>query len=58
MVFGVFCREVLAERLLKISQQSFAEQLADKYGIEFGKSLPLPVETKLAEFDKNEALKN
>ena len=41
--------------MLRISQQTFAEQLADQYGIELGKSVPLPVGTKLAEFDKNEA---
>ena len=40
---------------LNISQQSFAEQLGDEYGIEYGKSVPLPVGTALAEFDKNEA---
>ena len=40
---------------MKISQQTFAEQLADEYGIEFGKSIPLPVGTKLAKFDKDEA---
>ena len=32
---------------LKISQQMFAEQLADDYGMEFGKSVPLPVGTNL-----------
>ena len=37
--------------MLKISQQTYAEQFADEYGIEFGKSVPLPVGTKLAEFD-------
>ena len=29
--------------VLNISQQTFAEQLADEYEIEFGKSVPLPV---------------
>ena len=41
--------------MLKISQQTFAEQWADEYGIEFGKSVPLPVGTNLAKFDKDEA---
>ena len=43
------------KRVLKISQETFAEQLADEYGIEFGKSDRLFFVTKLAEFDKNEA---
>ena len=34
--------------VLKISQPTFAEQLADEYGIGFGKNVPLPVGTKLA----------
>ena len=29
--------------------------MADEYGIEFGKSVPLPVATRLAEFDESEA---
>ena len=41
--------------MLKISQQTFAKQLADEYGIEFGKSVPLLVGTKRAKFDKDEA---
>ena len=41
--------------MLKTSPQTFAEQLADEYEIEFGKSAPLHVGTNLAEFDKNEA---
>ena len=40
---------------MKISQQTFAEKLADEYGIEFGKSVPVSVGTRLAEFDENEA---
>eukprot|EP00904_Undaria_pinnatifida_P006166 jgi/Undpi1/267/HiC_scaffold_1.g00263.m1 len=43
---------------LKISQQTFAEQLADEYGIEYGRSVPLSIGTKLADFDKNEASGN
>ena len=42
----------------KISQQTFAEQLANEDGIEFGKSIPLPVGTRLAKFDKNETPAN
>ena len=58
MVFGI--RGVSTERdwekrLLKISQQTFAEHLSDEYGTGFGKSAPLPVGTRLAEFDENEA---
>ena len=37
------------------SQQRFAEQWADEYEIEFGKSAPLSVGTRFAEFDENEA---
>ena len=44
--------------VLKTFQQIFAEQLADEYGIEFGKRVPLPVGTRLARFDKDEALGN
>ena len=43
---------------LKISQQTFAEQLEDEYGIEYGRSVPLSIGTKLADFDKNEASGN
>ena len=41
--------------MLKISQPTVAEPLVDEYGIGFGRSVPLPVGTKLAEFDKKEA---
>ena len=40
---------------LTISQQTFAEQLATEYGVEYGRSVPLPVGTRLEEFDKDEA---
>ena len=43
---------------MKISQQTFAEHLSDKYGIEYGRSVPLSIGTKLADFDKNEASGN
>ena len=55
MVLGVFYERDWEKGVLKISQQTFAEQLADEYEIEFGKSVPLPVGTKLAKFDKDEA---
>ena len=41
--------------MLTIFQQAFAEQLASECGVEYGKSVPLPVGTKDAKFDKNEA---
>ncbi|CAB1102712.1 unnamed protein product [Ectocarpus sp. CCAP 1310/34] len=41
--------------LLRISQQRFAEELAAEYGIEWGRSVPLPVSVKLTDFDENEA---
>jgi len=52
---GCFCERDWEKGVLKISQQTFAEQLADEYGIEFGKSVPLSVGARLAEFDENEA---
>ena len=39
--------------MLKIFQQTFAEKLEDQYGIEFGKGVPLPAGTRLADFDGN-----
>ena len=52
---GCFYERDWEKDLLKISQQTFAEKLADEYGIEFGKSVPISVGTRLAEFDENEA---
>ena len=52
---GCFYERDWEKGVLKISQQTLAEQLSDEYGIEFGKSVPLPVGTELAKFDKNEA---
>ena len=45
---------------MKISQQRFAEELADKYNTEYGKSVLLSAGTgaKLAEFDKKKASGN
>lgn len=40
--------------LLKISQQTYAEELAAEYGVEWGKSVPLPASVKLTEFDEDE----
>ena len=45
---GCFYERDWEKGALKISQNTFAEQLADEYGIEFGKSVPLSVGTKLA----------
>ena len=52
---GCFYESDWEKGVLKISQQTFAEQLADEYGIEFGKSVPLHVATRLADFNENEA---
>ncbi|CAB1106941.1 unnamed protein product [Ectocarpus sp. CCAP 1310/34] len=41
--------------LLRISQQRFTEQLTAEYGIEWGRSVPLPVSVKLTDYDENEA---
>ena len=35
-------------------QQTYAEELAAEYGVEWGQSVPLPDGVKLTEFDKNE----
>ena len=50
-----FYERDLERGLLKISQQRFAEELAAEYGIEWGRSVPLPVSVKLDDFDVNEA---
>ena len=52
---GCFYERDWEKGVLKISQLMFADQLTDEYGIEFGKKVPLPIGTRLAEFDKNEA---
>ena len=41
--------------MLTTYQQTFAEQLASEYGVEYGNSAPLPVGTKPAKCDKNKA---
>ena len=53
---GCFYERDWEKGMMTISQQTFAEQLASEYGVEsYGKSVPLSVGTKLANFDKNEA---
>ncbi|CAB1117587.1 unnamed protein product [Ectocarpus sp. CCAP 1310/34] len=39
---------------LKISQQTYAEELGMEFGVEYGKEIPLPVRLKLSEFDQDE----
>ena len=51
---GYFYEKDREKGVLKISQRTFAEQLAKEYGIEFGKNVALPVGTKLAKFDKDD----
>ena len=41
--------------MLTISQETFAERLVNEYGVEYGKSVPLPVDTGLGKLDKNES---
>ena len=41
--------------VLMVSQQTFAEQLANGYRVEYGRSVPMPVATRLAVFDQDEA---
>ena len=52
---GCFYERDWENGTLTISQQTFAEQLATEYGVEYGRSVPLPVGTRLEEFDKDEA---
>ena len=52
---GCFCERDWAKGVLTISQQTFSEQLAHEYGAEYGRSVPMPVDTKLGIFDKDEA---
>lgn len=51
---GCFYERDFDRGVLKISQQTYAEELAGEYGVEWGKDVPLPVETKLTEYDENE----
>lgn len=44
--------------MLKIFRQTFAEQLADEYRTEFGKSVSPSAGTTLAEFDEDNASGN
>ena len=51
---GCFFERDWEKGVLNISQQTFTDQLAHDHGIEFGKSVMLPVGTKLAKFDKDD----
>ena len=55
---GSFYERDWEKGTLTISQQIFAEQLADEYGIEYGRSVPLSIGTKFVDFDKNEESRN
>ena len=46
---GCFYQGDWEKGVLTISQHTFAEQLASEYGVEYDKSVPLPVGTKLAQ---------
>ena len=39
-------------------QQTYAEELAEEFGVEWGQRGPLPVGVKLTGFDKNEVWGN
>ena len=54
--FGCFYERDWEKGLLTISQQAFAEQLASEYEVEYDKSAPFPVGTKLAKLEQIEAL--
>ena len=53
---GSFYERDWEKATLNISQHTFAEQLSDEYGMEYGRSVPLSIGPKLADFNKNEAL--
>ena len=38
-----------------ISQRTFAERLANEHGLEYGRSVPMPVGTTLGNFDEMKA---
>ena len=43
---------------MKISQQTYAKELATEYGVEWVQSVPLSVGMKLTEFNKNKVWEN
>ena len=55
---GCFYETDWEKGILTISQQTFAEQLANEYGAEYGRSVPMPVGTGLGPFDEDEAQRN
>ena len=55
---GSFYESDWEKGTLKISQQKIAEQLAGEYGIEYGRSVPLSIGTKLADLETNGASGN
>ena len=55
---GYFYERDFERGLLKNSQQTYAKELAAEHGVEWVQSVPLPVDMKLTEFDKNEVWGN
>ena len=53
MVLRLFLRERQAGRL-KISQQTYTEELGEKFDVKWGGSIPLPTTYKLYECDVDE----
>ncbi|CAM9903911.1 unnamed protein product [Pylaiella littoralis] len=52
---GCFYERDMESGRLTISQQTYTEELAAEYGVEWGKSVPLSTGMKLSEFDPEEA---
>ena len=52
---GCFYETDWEKGILTISQQTFAEQLANGYRVEYGRSVSMPVATRLAVFGQDEA---
>ena len=52
---GYFYARDCKKGVLMVSQQTFAEQLANGYRVEYGRSVSMPVATRLAVFGQDEA---
>ena len=52
---GCFYERDWEKGILTISQQTFAEQLANEDGVEFGRSVLMPVGTRLTTLDEDES---
>lgn len=51
---GLYYERDLERGTITVSQQTYAEELAEEYGVKWGKSIPLSAGMKLEEFDVEE----